>query len=146
MDVNVKVKEKSQQSIGLTGGVSGISGSFIGVNYQTNNFLGRGESLEFSLTGGHPQTDFIVSFTEPYLFDTRWNMGLSVFNSRNRFDTYSVYGYTDYVTGQAERAVHAAHHRRDVESQPAPRLLLVAPGACPTPIRRSPSHDIAPGL
>jgi outer membrane protein insertion porin family len=100
VDVNVKVKEKSQQSIGLTGGISGISGSFIGLNYQTNNFMGRGESLEFALTAGTRQTDFIVSFTEPYLLDTRWNMGVSVFNSRNRFDTYSVYGYTDYVTGK----------------------------------------------
>ena len=100
VDINVKVKEKSQQSIGLTGGISGISGSFIGVNYQTNNFMGRGESLEFALTAGTRQTDFIVSFTEPYLLDTRWNMGVSVFNSRYRFDTYSVYGYTDYVTGK----------------------------------------------
>jgi outer membrane protein insertion porin family len=100
VDVNVKVKEKSQQSIGLTGGISGISGSFIGLNYQTNNFMGRGESLEFALTAGTRQTDFVVSFTEPYLLDTRWNMGVSVFNSRNRFDTYSVYGYTDYVTGK----------------------------------------------
>ena len=100
VDVNVKVKEKSQQSIGLTGGVSGISGSFVGLNYTTNNFMGRGESLEFSLTAGTRQTDFVVSFTEPYLMDTRWNMGLSVFNSRYRFDTYSVFGYTDYVTGK----------------------------------------------
>ena len=28
VDITVRVKEKSQQSIGLTGGVSGISGSF----------------------------------------------------------------------------------------------------------------------
>jgi outer membrane protein insertion porin family len=100
VDVNVKVKEKSQQSIGLTGGISGISGSFIGINYQTNNFMGRGESLEFALTAGTRQTDFIVTFNEPYLLDTRWNMGVSIFNSRNRFDTYSVYGYTDYVSGK----------------------------------------------
>jgi len=99
VDVTVKVKEKSQQSIGLSGGISGISGSFIGANYQTNNLGGRGESLEFSFTAGTRTTDFVVSFNEPYLLDTRWNMGLSVFNSRNRFDTYSVFGYTNYQTG-----------------------------------------------
>jgi len=101
VDVNVKVKEKSQQSIGLTGGVSGYSGSFIGLNYQTNNFLGKGESLEFALTAGTRQTDFTVSFTEPYLLDTRWNMGISISNMRFRYDTYSVYGYYDYESGQS---------------------------------------------
>ena len=67
VDVTVKLKERSQQSIGLTGGVSGISGSFLGLNYVTNNFRGRGESLEFSVTGGTRTTDFVVSFTKPYL-------------------------------------------------------------------------------
>ncbi len=100
VDVTLKVKEKSMQSIGLQGGVSGISGSFIGMNYQTNNLMGRGESIEFSFTAGTRTTDFVVSFNEPYLLDTRWNMGLSVFNSRNRFDTYSVFGYTNLTTGQ----------------------------------------------
>jgi outer membrane protein insertion porin family len=100
VDVTVKVKEKSQQSIGLTGGISGISGSFIGANYQTNNLFGRGESMELSFTVGTRMTDFVFSFTEPYLVDTRWNMGISVFNERNRFDTYSVFGYTNVVNGQ----------------------------------------------
>ncbi len=98
VDVNVKVKEKSQQSIGLTGGVSGLSGSFIGVNYTTNNFMGRGETLELSATVGTRQTDFIVSFTEPYLMDSRWSMGLSIFNQRYRYDTYSLFGLTGVNT------------------------------------------------
>jgi outer membrane protein insertion porin family len=92
VDVQVKLKEKSQQSIGITGGVSGISGSFIGLNYTTNNFLGRGESLELSMTGGTRTTDFILSFTEPYFLDSRWSTGISLFNQRFRFDTYTLYG------------------------------------------------------
>ena len=102
VDVTVKVKEKSQQSIGITGGVSGISGSFIGLNYVTNNFLGRGETLEFSVSGGTRTTDFVISFTEPYLLDSRWSMGLSVFNQRYRFDTYTLYGITSINTGKPE--------------------------------------------
>ena len=45
MDILLKLKEKGKQSISFTGGVSGLSGSFIGLSYQTNNFLGLGETL-----------------------------------------------------------------------------------------------------
>ena len=48
VDILLTVKEKGRQSISLTGGVSGLSGSFIGLSYQTNNFLGLGETLTFS--------------------------------------------------------------------------------------------------
>jgi outer membrane protein insertion porin family len=101
VDVNIKVKEKSAQSIGLQGGVSGISGSFIGINYTTNNFRGRGETLEVSVISGTRTTSFTVSFTEPYLLDTRWTMGLSVFNTRYRYDTYTVYGRVEYTSSGA---------------------------------------------
>jgi outer membrane protein insertion porin family len=94
VDVNIKVKEKSQRSIGFSGGLSGISGSFIGINYSDNNFLGRGESVELSVTGGTRTTNFNLSFAEPYLLDTRWNMQVSLFNQRYRYDSYSSFGLT----------------------------------------------------
>jgi len=99
VDIGIKVKEKSQRSIGFTGGVSGISGSFLGVNYSDNNFLGRGETLEVSITGGTRTTNYTLSFTEPYLLDTRWSMGVSVFSQRYRYDTYSTYGLIDTTSG-----------------------------------------------
>src|SRR4051812_18475711 len=40
VDLTLKVKEKGKNSIGLSGGVSGLAGSFIGLTYETNNFLG----------------------------------------------------------------------------------------------------------
>jgi outer membrane protein insertion porin family len=100
VDVDLKVKEKSQRSIGFTGGVSGLSGSFIGINYSDNNFLGRGESLDVSLTGGTRTSDFNVSITEPYLLDTRWTTGIQVFKQRYRYDTYSTFGVTNELTGK----------------------------------------------
>jgi outer membrane protein insertion porin family len=99
VDVNLKLKEKSQRSIGFSGGVSGISGSFLGLNYSDNNFLGRGETLELNVTGGTRTTNFNISFSEPYLFDTRWNMQLSLFNQRYRYDSYSSFGVTN-ITGE----------------------------------------------
>ncbi|MCL4523303.1 MAG: outer membrane protein assembly factor BamA [Acidobacteria bacterium] len=82
VDINLKVKEKGKQSIGLTGGISGIAGSFIGLSYQTNNFLGLGETLTFSADFGDRQRNFIFGFTEPYLFDRPISTGFTLFNSR----------------------------------------------------------------
>ncbi len=95
VDVSIKVKEKSQRSIGFTGGVSGISGSFLGVNYSDNNFLGTGDNLQISITGGTRETNATISFTEPYFLNTRWNTGISVFDQRFRYDTYSAFGLTN---------------------------------------------------
>ena len=52
VDITLKVKEKGKNSIGLTGGVSGLAGSFVGINYQTNNFLGLGETLSVTANIG----------------------------------------------------------------------------------------------
>ncbi len=91
VDILVKVKERSQQSIGLTGGVSGISGSFIGINYQSNNFRGLGQQIDVQLLTGTRTANYMFRFTEPYFLDTKLSMGLSVFNQRYRYDTYTLF-------------------------------------------------------
>ncbi len=82
VDITLHVKEKGKQSIGLTGGISGLAGSFIGLSYQTNNFLGLGETLTFETDLGDRQTNFLFGFTEPYLFDRPISTGFTVFSSR----------------------------------------------------------------
>jgi len=86
VDLNLKVKEKGKQSIGLNGGVSGLAGGFIGLTYQTNNFLGLGETLTFSAQFGSLQRSFMFGFTEPYLFDRPISTGFTIFSSRYSYD------------------------------------------------------------
>jgi outer membrane protein insertion porin family len=86
VDITLKLKEKGKQSIGLQGGVSGLAGSFIGLTYQTNNFLGLGETLTFSAQFGSLTRTFMFGFTEPYLFDRPISTGFTVFSSRYQFD------------------------------------------------------------
>jgi outer membrane protein insertion porin family len=86
VDLNLKVHEKGKQSIGLQGGVSGLAGGFIGLTYQTNNFLGLGETLTFSAQLGSLQRTLQFGFTEPYLFDRPISTGFTVFSSRYSFD------------------------------------------------------------
>ena len=77
VDLTLKVKEKGKNSIGLTGGVSGLSGPFIGINYTTNNFLGLGETLSVSANIGNIQRSIVFGFTEPYAFDRPLQLGFT---------------------------------------------------------------------
>jgi outer membrane protein insertion porin family len=86
VDLTLKLKEKGKQSIGLQGGVSGLAGTFIGLTYQTNNFLGLGETLTFSAQVGDIQRSFMFGFTEPYLFDRPISTGFTIFSSRYSFN------------------------------------------------------------
>lgn len=91
VDVMVNVKERSIQSIGFNGGYSGYYGAFIGVNYTTNNFRGRGERIDINLQGGSRSANYTFGFTQPYFLDTRASMGFTLFDTRMRYDTFSAY-------------------------------------------------------
>ena len=82
VDIRLKVKEKGKQSISFSGGVSGLAGSFIGLSYQTNNFLGLGETLTLSGQLGDRSRNATFGFTEPYLFDRPISTGFTVFTQR----------------------------------------------------------------
>jgi len=86
VDLTLKVKEKGKNSIGLQGGVSGLSGAFIGLTYSTNNFLGLGETLSVQASIGNRQRDLLFGFTEPYLFDRPIQAGFTVYTRKYNFD------------------------------------------------------------
>ena len=97
VDITLKVKEKGKNSIGLTGGVSGLSGSFVGLNYQTNNFLGKGETLTVEANVGSRERNIVLGFTEPYMFDRPLQLGFTVFSSKFTYDQAQ---QANIVTGQ----------------------------------------------
>lgn len=84
VDITLKVKERGKNSIQLNGGVSGISGSFMGFSYATNNLVGLGETLSLSTTLGTRMRDVTLGFTEPYFLGRPMQVGFTVF--MNRFD------------------------------------------------------------
>lgn len=86
VDLTLKVKERGRNTIGLTGGVSGLVGSFLGLNYQTNNFLGLGETLSFGVDWGDRMKNFLFGFTEPYLFDRPLSTGFTFSVRKFEFD------------------------------------------------------------
>jgi outer membrane protein insertion porin family len=82
VDLTLKVKERGKNTVQLNGGVSGISGSFLGFGYSTNNLVGLGETLSLNTTLGTVQRDVTLGFTEPYLFDIPLQAGFTVFMQR----------------------------------------------------------------
>jgi outer membrane protein insertion porin family len=86
VDLTLKVKENNKNSIGLTGGVSGLSGSFIGLNYSTKNFLGLGETLSVAANLGNIQRSITFGFTEPYAFDRPLQLGFTVYTSKYNYN------------------------------------------------------------
>jgi outer membrane protein insertion porin family len=98
VDLLLKVKEKGKNSIGLNGGVSGLSGAFLGVNYQTNNFLGLGETLSLQGNLGNVSRQFTFGFSQPYVHNRPLNLGFQIFNQKQDYNAAKNYQAT---TGQA---------------------------------------------
>ena len=86
VDLTLKLKEKGKNQIGLSGGVSGLAGSFIGLSYTTNNFLGLGDTLSVQANIGSLQRDITLGFTEPYLFDRPLSAGFTVYGRKLSYD------------------------------------------------------------
>src|SRR4030095_11492897 len=85
VDLNLKVSERGRQQISFNGGLSGIGGSFFGLEYSTNNLLGRGEILSLNMSAGNRQKYVQFSFTEPYLKNRPITAGFSIFGYTQKF-------------------------------------------------------------
>jgi len=91
VDLLLKVREKGKNSIGLNGGVSGLSGAFLGINYQTNNFLGLGETLSVQGNLGNVSRQFLFGFSQPYVRNRPLNVGFQIYNNKSDFNSAKNY-------------------------------------------------------
>ena len=86
VDITLKVRERGKNTIGLNGGVSEIVGSFVGLNYATNNFLGLGETLSLNSQLGTAMRSVSAGFTEPYFLDRPLQLGFEAHLTRYNFN------------------------------------------------------------
>jgi len=94
----LKVHEKGKNSIALNGGVSGLSGTFLGLNYSTNNFLGLGETLSLQGNLGNLARSVVFAFNEPYLRNKPVSVGFQLFSRKSDYNSARNYAA---VTGQS---------------------------------------------
>ncbi len=105
VDLLLKLREKGKNSIGLNGGLSGSSGSFIGLNYETNNFLGLGETLSVTANVGDLSRNLSFGFTEPYLRNKPVSLGVQVYTSKTDFNPSKSYAASN--SGQSLNLTNA---------------------------------------
>ena len=129
VDLTLKLKEKGKNSVSLTGGVSGLAGTFVGLGYSTNNLMGRGETLSVNANIGNLERSITFGFTEPYLFDRQIQAGFTVFSTKYNYnqareqalltgiqlnvpqsELQNLQNYTQASKGFTISASHALHH------------------------------------
>ncbi len=80
MNLNVKVKEKLTGSISAGGGYSSDDGLFTSGEITQRNLMGTGQSLGLKGYLGQNAQRYVLSWTEPYLFDRPVTGGIDLYN------------------------------------------------------------------
>lgn len=79
IDLQITVVERPTRSLQVGAGFSSADNFIATAQISENNLFGRGQSLTFNLQLSALRTIFVLSFFEPYLFDTRVQLGADVF-------------------------------------------------------------------
>ncbi len=104
VDLLLKLKEKGKNSIGVNGGISGLSGTFIGLNYETNNFLGLGETLSAVANIGDLSRNVTFGFNEPYLRNKPISVGTEVFDRKFDYNPAKAYSIANNASANLSNA------------------------------------------
>lgn len=80
VDLTVEVKERQTGAFTVGAGISSIENFMFQAQVSKQNFLGRGQNLSLQATLSSLRTIFMLSFEEPYLFDTDFTMALDLYN------------------------------------------------------------------
>lgn len=89
MNLHVKVKEKLTGSISVGGGFSSDSGAFASGEVIQRNLFGRGQYVGVKAFVAQEAQRYILSFTEPRLFDTYFSAGFDVYNWLKEYNDFT---------------------------------------------------------
>jgi outer membrane protein insertion porin family len=104
VELLLKLKEKGKNSIGVNGGISGLSGTFVGLNYETNNFLGLGETLSAMANIGDLSRNLSLGFNEPYLRNRPISVGTELFTRKTDYNPAKAYSIANGVNANVSSA------------------------------------------
>ena len=80
INARVEVTERPTGTFQVGAGLSSLESFIINAQISQNNFLGRGQSMSFNLQLSQIRTFFNAQFAEPYLFDTKLQFSVDLYN------------------------------------------------------------------
>jgi len=90
LDLNIQVEEAPTGTFSVGGGYSSID-RFMGmIQISQSNLFGRGQRLTLSGQFGAISQYYNLSFTEPWLFDTRVSAGGDLYRTRREYSDYTI--------------------------------------------------------
>lgn len=89
MKLDVQVKERPTGTFSIGAGYSSVDKLMFMGEISQRNFLGHGQMLSFKGILGAVTNRFSLNFAEPYLFDTQWYFGTSLYNWEVSYDDYT---------------------------------------------------------
>ncbi len=82
VDVVIEVEEKSTDTAHMSAGYSERDKMIGNIGVSMNNLFGNGQRLSFDWNFGRSYRSFMISFTEPFLFDKEILTGFSFFDTK----------------------------------------------------------------
>lgn len=95
--IDVEVEEKSTGTLSVGGGFSSSVGALAEFSITERNLLGKGQRLSLSARIAQRQSNFDLSFTEPYFLDRELAAGFDLFHTTS--NQQSVGSYDSENTG-----------------------------------------------
>ncbi len=80
VDISIKGTDTNRNEVQFGAGYSQLDGLFGQFQFNTRNFLGRGDTLGLQFQRGNRSNFFDISFTEPWFLDQRMSVGGAIFN------------------------------------------------------------------
>ncbi|MBI2182644.1 MAG: outer membrane protein assembly factor BamA, partial [Deltaproteobacteria bacterium] len=88
VDLLVDVKEGPTGTFSLGAGYSSGDGFLFNASVAEKNLLGRGQGLNGSFSIGSQRQDFVVGFSDPYVYDTRIAMGVDAYKTKREYSDF----------------------------------------------------------
>lgn len=86
--LDVEVTEKATGTFTVGGGYSGIDKLYAMASVSERNFMGKGQTLECAVQTGGTARQYVLGFTEPWLFDIPLSAGVDVYKMEREYDDY----------------------------------------------------------